>query len=363
MGLTLEMVKGKIKKIEKIECNEIRPTYKQLDELSNLYQVPRWVFISQEIPEEYQFKQKPSFRIFKDSPVFRDTSIRTLILRVEQYRNLYLELRQDLDDPLEPFMRPSINNIDNIPDVVKTVQKWLSLSSNYIDSETYPDFSILRDRLEQRGIFIFLTSKYKGWSHCNIFRGLTIIDDKMPIIIINDADSKRAQSFTLMHELGHILRNEMNIDSEDNDRQTDDPEIEKWCDHFSGEFLMPSSSSIWNSVDGYELSDIKKMAKRFKVSPHACLVRVHILNKINQTTYNELVKHLNNEYENLRVKRKQSKGGPQRDRVKEISTQFGGAFVHTVLTAWHNQEITLYKVAKLFDLKRPQQVLELDKRE
>ena len=69
IGLTLTEVKEKVASIEKIEDGNKRPTYKQLDTLADLYQVPEWVFIVEKLPERYCYSQSPSFRSFKNSPL------------------------------------------------------------------------------------------------------------------------------------------------------------------------------------------------------------------------------------------------------------------------------------------------------
>lgn len=256
MGLTPEQVRKKIKSITAIESGEKRPTYNQLDQLADLYQVPRWVFIADNLPEEYRYTNRPSFRKFKHSTVFDDSKIRRLITVVEQYRDLFIELRKDLDDSLEDFSPPGLSPSDLSDDtgiirVARKVRQWLSIHKPLT-------FSALKRLLEQKSIFTFLTDKYKGWSHIDrSFRGLAITHQSMPIIIINDSDSKKAQSFTLMHELGHILRNDPGIDGDN----TDDSGIERWCDQFAGEMLMPASSPIWNSSETQSLSGIKKTGK------------------------------------------------------------------------------------------------------
>ena len=352
MALSLQDVKKKVSSIEIIEQGNKRPTYKQLDMLADLYQVPRWVFIADDLPEEFCFTETPVFRRFADSSVFNNSRVRQLVTKVKHYRDLFIELRQDLGEPIEPFSKPIFKNIDQKTAIANSLRDWLS-----IPNKTYLEFAELKNRLEQKSLFIFLTSKYKGWSHIDRdFRGMAVVDETMPIIIINDSDSKKAQSFTLIHELGHILRDDMGIDGE----QSDDSPTEKWCDQLAGEFLMPASSPLWNTLSSNKLSEIKKFAQQFKVSPHACLVRLKQLRKIDQGTYNDHEDALREEYQALQEKLKQTPGGPSRNRSKEVQEQFGNAFVRTVLTSWHNQEITLHKVAKLFDLKRPQQVIELD---
>jgi len=358
MGLSLEIVQKKVKSIEEIETGKKRPTYKQLAELSDLYQVPDWVFISDNLPKEYQYEHKPSFRSFGDYKAFNNYKVRQLITRVEHYRNLFIELREDLDNPVEPFRRLKVSGNDMKSNAIK-VREWLGMG---IDD--YLEFPDLRERVEDKGIFVFLTSKYNDWSHVDYdenskhaFRGLAITDKITPIIIVNNSDSRKAQSFTLMHEFGHILRDYMDI----NDESSQNPEVERWCNRLAAEILMPEDSKHWPSVINEDLPEVERLARKFKVSTHACLVRLAELKKISQGACKGLMADLRKKQEEQKEKFSQNEGRPARNRSKEISEQFGSPFVKTVLTAWHGQEMTLTKVVRLFNLKRAQQVFDLEK--
>ena len=45
----------------------------------------------------------------------------------------------------------------------------------------------------------------------DVFRGFAIADDIAPFVVINDNDSVSAWSFTLLHELVHLLLGETGI--------------------------------------------------------------------------------------------------------------------------------------------------------
>ena len=355
IGLELFEVAKKIPKIEKIENDEHKPTYKQLYTLAYLYKVPRWVFISEELPPKYQFnKSVPAFRQFSDNnpEIFSDHRIRNLTAKIEQYRNLILALREDMHEPVEVFKSPQITNNASPVHVSNQIRRWLDTSGNY-------DFSEWKLLLEQKGIFIFLTSKYKGWSHIDRerFRGFAIYHSKLPIIVINDSDSKKAQSFTLFHELGHILRKENSIDI----WEYQNIEIEKWCDKLAGNVLMPANELQNITLSDDPLSDIKSIAKSFKVSPYACLVRLRQLQKISQRVYQNIEDKLINEFKQLQKKLKESKGGPARDRANEVITQYGHIYTTALFQAYHNKEIGLHKLTHLFDLKKPSHVFEMER--
>ena len=352
MGLSLDVVGDKIGTISKIESGSKRPTYNQLDILADLYKVPRWVFIADELPSEYLYTNKPSFRRFKDSEVFKDYKVRQVITQVERYRDLFIELHDDLEDSLPPYEPPSLSSNEKAEHAAHRVRNWLDISDGQ-----FLKFESLKEKLQQKSIFIFLTSKFDGWSHIGqAFRGLTVSHDTIPIIIINNSDNKKAQSFTLMHELAHLLRGDSSIDG----KSTEDSSIEQWCDQFAGEFLMPAKSKHWDVSEIEDLESVKKLANKFQVSPYACLVRLRQLNKIAQYQYDDLNEVRKEEYRILQQKLQQSKGGPSRNKAKEVTDQFGKNFVRAVLNTWHNQDITLHKTIKLLDLKRPNQIRDLE---
>ena len=346
MGLSQLAVQKKVKKIIEIENAERQPTPIQLTKLAELYQVPRWVFIEKKLPIEYQYEKKPAFRKFKKSITFNDPKLRQLVSKVEQYRNLFLELRKDIDEPIPPFFAP-VTPLDSAEKTAKKVRKWLNLKEPL-------EFISLRKKLEEQNIFIFMTSKFKGWAQIDkeSFRGLSIFYDTLPIIIINDSDYKKARSFTLFHELGHLLKKNMAISCE-----TINNKEEKWCDEFAGFILMPSAPEWNNSLK--KLEDLKKIARDFKISPYACLVRLKQLKLISQKEYKGFEKQLKKEYEDLRTKLKNKGSGLPRDRSKEIHNQFGNPFIQTVIHVLNSRELTLYKVGKILDVKQPSQLLKL----
>jgi Zn-dependent peptidase ImmA (M78 family) len=355
IGLSLSIVAKKVAKISAIEKGEQKPTFKQLDTLAEFYKVPRWVFISDQLPEKYQFdKAIPAFRQLTDSnaDVFSDHKVRSLTARVDRFRKMIIELLEDMGEIVPVFNPPKVSKNAAPDHASKQVRDWLNLSHDSLA------FAGLKEMLEGKGIFVFMTSKYKGWSHIDklLFRGMTIYHSRLPIIIINDSDAKKAQSFTLFHELGHLLRKESTIDDWDDYHNT----VEPWCDELAGNVLMPAEQ-ILSAVDNIEdLDAVKDIAKRFQVSPYACLVRLRQMQIIDQNTYEDFEAKLKEEYRKLQKKLKESDGGPSRNRPREILNQYGRIYTTAIFQAYHNQEIGFHKLCRLFDLKNPSYALELE---
>lgn len=355
LGLTLEQVSKELPKISAFETGKKKPTFNQLDKLAKLYSVPRWVFISRELPEEFRFENSmPAFRQFKETSqeFLNDSKLKLLITRVEQKRNLLIDLLEEMDESPQDFDIPNINISTSASRAASIVRSWLGADTN-----NFP-FSEWKKLVEGKGVFVFLTSKYNGWSHVQPtqFRGLSIYHKKIPIIIINNSDSKKAQSFTLFHELGHLLRRESSIDFLE---YSNVPE-EKWCDDFSGNVLMPETQLLTMKFPPKDLDQIKQFSKDFLVSPFALTVRLRRLNLISQETYNLYSKKLNDEFIKIKEDLKKKPGGPPRDLAKETLIQFGGIYVRTLFQAYYNDDITLKKLTHFLGLKRASYIPEIE---
>ena len=356
IGLRLLDVKKKVPKIAAIEQTEWKPTFKQLDTLAELYKVPRWVFISESLPEEYQFSRNFSFRKFADDyeEIFSDAEIRRVTAMVERFRNLVLELREDMDEPVEPFDPPPLGPDASAPSVAEQVRGWLKCSGENLDFQEW------KEKLEEKNIFIFITSKYKGWSHVGErrFRGLAIYHSTLPIII-NNSDTRKAQTFSLFHELGHLLRKKSEIDEWEDDNQN----VETWCNELAANVLMPVEA-FQHATRGHQIDDLKdvsNIAKSFKVSDYACLVRMKQLQIIDSETYQKLAAKLREFYQEQRRSLKESNSPISRNRSREVLNQYGHIYTRAIFQAYHNQEIGLHKLCKLFGLKRASDALKLEK--
>jgi len=373
VSIPLEEIQKKVAKISQIENGEIHPTFHQLSLLSEQYNVPRWVFIKDHLPEKYRFDRNvPGFRMVKNSAVSADphtsSHVKKIMAKVEGLRELILDLSESIDQQI-PYFEPPIlgsgSEQKNPENSAAQVRNWCGMSDagDYACADTgaVSDaagmlFHEWKELLEKKGIFVFLTSKYPGWSHIDrsLFRGLAIYHDLLPIIIINDSDAKKAQSFTLFHELGHLIRKESSVDSWE-----EHSEEEKWCDHFAGAALMPShllqKCILSNPVTDF--GSLKKQAAALRVSPYAYLVRQIQLKLISQHDYNALHEEIQEEWKKIQNKLKEHDGGPPRNRVQEILNQYG-YYSRTFFQAYHENEINLHRLMKLLEFKKTSYVKE-----
>ena len=365
MALSQERVikKTKVKRLKEIETGDIAPTFKQLEKLANLYCVPQWVFLRDQLPAEYNFNQSiPAFRKFaQHERIFDNHAIRALVTHTEQLREMIMEFKEDEGEPLPPFSPPAENN--NIPNLALSVRRWLGCGQKSYEFKKWRKF------VEDAGVFVFLTSKYPHWSKVDssLFRGFAIYKPVLPIIVINNSDAYKAQPFTLFHELAHLLRRESSADgslSAEPDKQE-----ELWCNRLASEVLMPEFSfaeymgkvRIVRDINA-DMDQIKQAANRFCVSSFACIVRMCQLGIISKSYYARLERHLYDEYKSLREKqRNEDEHKFFRNIAREKIQQYGDIYAKTVVQAYKDNEIGLHKLCKLFELKSASDAINLEK--
>ena len=114
----------------------------------------------------------------------------------------------------------------------------LDATKYYSQPSAEEAFKLLRTRVEDAGVFVLLKGdlgNYRTAIDVEVFRGFAIADDIAPFVVINDNDSKAAWSFTLLHELTHLLLGQTGISG--GHRGT---EIEAFCNNVAAEWLLPA---------------------------------------------------------------------------------------------------------------------------
>lgn len=130
---------------------------------------------------------------------------------------------------------------------------------------------ILRRAIERVGIIVFSNSVVGLNNHRPLdpeeFRGFVLSDTLAPVIFLNDADSKSARIFTLVHELVHVWLGQDGVFNLDK-MMPANVEVERFCNRVAAEFLIPGDklTERWKDA-GVTDKPFQTIAKWFKVSP------------------------------------------------------------------------------------------------
>lgn len=135
-------------------------------------------------------------------------------------------------------------------------------------------FKKLRVAVEHQQIIVTLRS-----AATTRFCGFSLPDSLLPVIYINkDYELGSVRSFTLMHELGHILHAQRRV------CYGGDAGVERWCNQFAAAFLMPAGdvTQYFKKVNlefssPSDTDPVRRVANRFKTSWLAAAIRLEEL--------------------------------------------------------------------------------------
>lgn len=323
----------------------------QLEKIATYFNRNLLFFLESEEPQEDKI-YSPQFRTINNQNPIHSSKLRGFIEQVEKQRQIYIGLLEDLGETINNDWYPDYLNLnEDIKNISADIRKWLRLA-------VFDDFSAIRDAVEKKGIMIIVSNGYNGkWQidKKNPVRGFSLYYEVLPIIVIKKQASLGAQTFTLMHELAHLLLHRESAIDNNNEDFYNYQGKEKEANEFAGNLLIPDDflkqidveKVLELQVQKYD-SFFEEYRKSWSVSNTAILVRLVKNEKISQEHYQSYV---NYQEEQLRRKANQVSSGsiPRKYRHREPMNIFGKPFVYTVFDSLHNKKITLAKASTYLD--------------
>ena len=215
-------------------------------------------------------------------------------------------------------------------------------------------FDYLRKKIEETGIFIILQGNL-GSYHTNIkvsvFRGFALSDDVAPFITINDNDTITAQSFTLLHELTHLLLGNTGISAENSDNK-----IEKFCNEVASEFLLPQSEFQKYALRSADFGSVKKVIEQYatekKMSSSQVAYRLYNRGDLTFEVWKKLHKYFEDRWEERkegkREQNRQKSGGANYYTLKKYKL---GSLVNLADRFVRSGAISTVKAGLLLNVK------------
>jgi Zn-dependent peptidase ImmA (M78 family) len=326
----------------KILNNEKRLTITQLTKLSKLIKRPLAFFLLSELPPE---EKKPLPKDYRMIPgregVFSKETLLTIRI-VRRLQTVSRELAQNLNTTLLPTVT-KVTIHDNPQKIAEEYRNKVKFSED-TQKKYNPNklFNFLRDFIERQNILVFQFPM-----PVEDVRGFTLSDDIPKVIVINSKDQITARIFTLIHEFAHILLNESVIDMPEESLVVSENqnEIEKWCNDFASEFLLPEllARRIFeeNKPSLTETKTLNRLSNKWKISKKFILYKMLKLNFINKPQFEDILKRP--------YKEKKEKGGPSPD-VRCISEK-GKRFISLVSANVNNNFITFADALSYLSIK------------
>jgi Zn-dependent peptidase ImmA (M78 family) len=244
---------------------EKKPTVKQLEDFSKKVHLPFGYFFMPEPPiEELPI---PFFRTNNTQATQVSVNIYDSILLMQQRQDWLREYLEENDyEPLSFVGRFNVNR--RVSEIVFDIRQTLGLDESWAsEHRTWEEaLNYLTQQIEDKGII----TVFNGVVENNVYRkipveecrGFVLVDNLAPFMFINNADSKAAQMFTMVHELAHIWTGQSAGFDFRKLEPANEP-IELLCDKVAAEFLVPETTfnDVWSKH-----ADIRFASKYFKVS-------------------------------------------------------------------------------------------------
>jgi Zn-dependent peptidase ImmA (M78 family) len=360
---SLESVAVKFKKdvsvIEKWESGEDFPTYSQLEKLAEIYKRPLALFFFPEPPLEAEEKQE--FRTLPDFEI--ENLAADTIYALRQAKAMQLSL-SEINNGINPstkkiFQDISVSSSDDLRKLAEQIRNYLNVTLEeqltWNDQETA--LKKWRSAVEEAGIFIFKRSfKQREIS------GFCLIDIEFPIIYLNNSTEKSRQTFTIFHELAHILLQTNGI-TKSNDRyinslQGENKYIEIFCNKFAAEFLLPNhvfSEIIRETIVNDKI--ISKISSDYKVSREVVLRKLLDNNLISQKEYTLKVREWYSEQVGKSQDQNKKSGG---DYYANQATYLGENYLKLVFNKYYQGQYDIERVADYLNIKKVAMVEQLE---
>ena len=250
------------------------PTINQAKALAKCYRVPfagLYMNVS-----DIDVRHIPPMRNLRTLPdaLIDDSALNLAIADVLGAKELFVEVKSALKEIIPKFSISISAQKEEVRLWAYEIRKQLQLDSSiqYRCQSARKLYLYVRDQVERAGVFI----------HCftgvdvETVRGFALYDDNMPVIGINNEDRYPAKTFSIIHELVHLIKRNTAI-------------CNQICNAVAGEVLVPKillekqlGSYIANEID-YDI--VEALAAKFSVSKEVICRRLLDIGKILRYQY------------------------------------------------------------------------------
>lgn len=256
------------------ERGEAFPAYGQLERLAEtLYKRPVALFFLPSPPEEPPVRSE--FRTLPDADLDALGPDTRYALRDAHAFQASLRELSGGRNPAERLIlrdiRPTLRS--DIVRLARESREYLGVSLE--QQLRWPDarrgMDAWRTALERVGVFVFKRS----FADRDV-SGFCLHDDLFPIIVVNNSTPFTRQTFTLLHELGHLLYGVSSMTTVDQSMQgrlsPGNREVEMACNRYAAEALVPDASFPWSQFQRSDQdSFVEEMAERYSLSREVIL--------------------------------------------------------------------------------------------
>jgi Zn-dependent peptidase ImmA (M78 family) len=337
------------------EQGRARPTLRQAENLARIYHSSYSVFTLQQppktVPLESEYRRLPGVKPGGESPELR-VALRDMLYR----RRIALNLFEELGQIGETFALSAHLNQD--PEALAGQLRSalnVSLETQFGWRDESQAWREWRSAVEAKGVLVLLFAKVEPEE----VRGVSLFHATLPVIGVNNHEVRSSRPFTLLHEFVHILlaradEEKPAIDEVRPEREWNN--VERFAERVVGAILMPSNAISEEPLvqkhrphEDWSVSDIQKLARRYKATPLAFATRLLVLDRMNPTTY----RRWKDSWTKFLQEHPPKDGGGIATPAEKALNRNGTAFTTLVLEALTLERITPVDASRYLNLGYP----------
>lgn len=338
------------------ETGQARPTVAQLRRAATVYNRALGVFFLPAPPAEFDtlrdFRRHENAAAGEWSP-----GLHAEYRRAHRQRDNAIELFE-LEDS-EPPTAWRLSSMGNDEELAANARRTLSLLSPLElpgrGGSPYNHLNSWSSGLEQAGVFVMATSR--GQVSPQEMRAFSLYFDRLPVIMVNGADSPRGRLFSLLHEYAHLLLHTNGLCDVTADLRATSPErqLEARCNAIAAAILMPSPDVLTqpeviarvNRQGSWTYESLSAAAAPFGVSAEAMLRRLVTLGRVEATFYQARRDEFLRAYEEDEARVPGSGGNWYRNTARDL----GKGYVRHVADAHRRRAISSFTAASYLNVK------------
>ncbi|OGU55081.1 MAG: hypothetical protein A2V66_13750, partial [Ignavibacteria bacterium RBG_13_36_8] len=273
------------------ESGDKQPSIRQVEKLAKDYHCSYSMFSLKQPPEvtplAKEYRRLPGVKPGSESPELR-IALRDMIYR----RRVALNLMNELGESWNEFSFSAKLN-ENPEELALRIRSFLGITNQIQfswknNSDAWKDW---RNAIESVGVLVLLFSDVEPEE----VRGVSLFHTLLPVIGINNHEISASRPFTLIHEFVHILlanglEEKPAIDEKRPENEWN--KVERFAEQVTGAVLIPKEAvaneqliSCRQSSSEWSISEVWKLARRYKVTPSAFATRLLVLNLVTPTAY------------------------------------------------------------------------------
>lgn len=329
-------------RVDELERGDAAPTFRQLTLMAVKLDRPLGFFFAPppskpDVPQAADFRGKAHDELPAD--------LAKEMRRAEQHRDAMLDLDWESRGAARSILVGTIS-WKSVGARATALRANFGLTDAFVPPESTNNqvFNFWRGLLEQHGVLVFQTTKIS----LETFRGLSVHHDELPLILVNGSDSPAGRTFTLFHEVAHLVNRTNGLCA-----LREAVSEEALANAFAANFLMPEPavrSRIVSDVND-PVTAAEQLARHFKVSPLAAAVRLRRFDIMDDAALEEVRAGTEENWRLAREAQKRKEGfvPPWRLRYRDL----GPAYISVVARALEDRRVDLVDATYLLNARLP----------